>query len=355
MTAADNSFPARVLKWFDQHGRKDLPWQQNPTPYRVWVSEIMLQQTQVQTVIPYYQRFMQSFPTLAALADAPADQVLHHWSGLGYYARARNLHKTAQLLHQHPTDQFPQTIDMLVALPGIGRSTAGAILSLACGQQQAILDGNVKRVLARYFAVEGWPGKTDVLKKLWGLSESVTPERRTAAFNQAMMDLGATLCKRTKPECTRCPLVEDCVAFACDRVTDFPASRPRREIPVRKVQMLLLVGTDDSVYLQRRVSSGIWGGLWSFPEFDSQQSLQDWCDAAGVPCEKGDIQYWSPVRHSFSHFHLDITPCCVRVKNPAFSVMEAGQSLWYNVHRPQKLGLAAPVQRLLTALHSLDS
>lgn len=350
MTATFGGFAARVLDWFDQHGRKDLPWQQNPTPYRVWVAEIMLQQTQVQTVIPYYQRFMQSFPTLAALAEAPADRVLHHWSGLGYYARARNLHKTAQRLRQQNTDQFPQTVDTLTALPGIGRSTAGAILSLAYGQPQAILDGNVKRVLARCFAVEGWSGKTNVLKSLWALSESVTPDQGTATFNQAMMDLGATLCKRGKPECLRCPLVDDCIAYACDRVADFPTPRPRREIPVRKVQMLLLVGTDDCVYLQRRVADGIWGGLWSFPEFESQRALQDWCDAAGVACEKKDRQYWSPVRHTFSHFHLDITPCCIRLQNPTFSVMEAGQSLWYNVHQPQELGLAAPVQRLLAAL-----
>ena len=260
MTESVDSFAARVLDWFDQHGRKDLPWQQNPTPYRVWVSEIMLQQTQVQTVIPYYQRFMQSFPTLETLADAPVDQVLHHWSGLGYYARARNLHKAAQQLHQHNADEFPQTLDELIALPGIGRSTAGAILSLACGQPQAILDGNVKRVLARYFAVEGWPGKTAVLKELWELSEAVTPDQRTAAFNQAMMDMGATLCRRGKPECSRCPLFEDCIACASDRVTDFPAARPRRDVPVRKVQMLLLVGADDRVYLQRRTASGIWGG-----------------------------------------------------------------------------------------------
>lgn len=315
----------------------------------------MLQQTQVQTVIPYYQRFMQSFPSLEALAEAEIDQVLHHWSGLGYYARARNLHKAAQQLCEQNATGFPHTIDELVALPGIGRSTAGAILSLACGQRQSILDGNVKRVLARFFAVEGWPGKADVLNRLWALSESVTPEQQTAAFNQAMMDLGATLCRRSKPECLRCPMVEDCAAHASNRVKEFPASRPRRDLPVRKVQMLLLIDADNAVYLQRRAASGIWGGLWSFPEFDSLQALRDWCDIAGVSCQQNDMQCWVPVRHTFSHFHLDITPCCVRLQNPVFSVMEGDQGLWYNVRQPQELGLAAPVQKLLKALYSLDS
>jgi A/G-specific adenine glycosylase len=280
--------------------------------------------------------------------------VLHHWSGLGYYARARNLHKTAKLLCERYAAEFPDTLDALVALPGIGRSTAGAILSLASGQYQPILDGNVKRVLSRYFAVEGWPGKTDVLNRLWVLSESVTPERRTAAFNQAMMDLGATLCKRGKPECSRCPLVNDCTAYADNRVKDFPFSRPRRDLPVRKVKMLLLVDSNNAVYLKRREASGIWGGLWSFPEFDSLQSLQAWCDTTGVSHEV-DAQCWTPVRHTFSHFHLDITPCCVRLQNPVFSVMEGDQGLWYNVRQPQELGLAAPVQKLLKALRSLDS
>ena len=355
MTAAIDSFSVPVLDWFDNHGRKDLPWQQDPTPYRVWVSEIMLQQTQVQTVIPYYQRFMQSFPCLEVLAAAEIDQVLHHWSGLGYYARARNLHRAAQQLCKQQAAMFPDSMDALLALPGIGRSTAAAILSLASGQRHAILDGNVKRVLSRYFAVEGWPGKTAVLNKLWALSESVTPEGRTADFNQAMMDLGATLCRRSKPECPRCPLVDDCSAYASDRVKDFPFPRPRRDLPVRKVQMLLLVDADNAVYLQRRADSGIWGGLWSFPEFDSLQTLQDWCDIAGVSCKQDELQSWGPVRHPFIHFHLDITPCCVRLQNPAFSVMEGDQGLWYNVRQPQELGLAAPVQKLLQALHSLDS
>ena len=205
-------FADRLLGWFDVHGRKDLPWQQDPTPYRVWVSEIMLQQTQVRTVIPYYQRFMQAFPDLRALAAAPLDQVLHHWSGLGYYARARNLHRAAQRIRDDHAGRFPEDIEVVMGLPGIGRSTAGAILSLACGQRHAILDGNVKRVLARFHAVEGWPGKTAVLEQLWALAEAATPQRDVAAYNQAMMDLGATLCRRGTPECVRCPLRTDCRA-----------------------------------------------------------------------------------------------------------------------------------------------
>ena len=217
-----------MIAWFAQHGRKDLPWQQDPTPYRVWVSEIMLQQTQVRTVIPYYQRFMQAFPDLRALAAAPLDQVLHHWSGLGYYARARNLHRAAQRIRDDHAGRFPEDIEVVMRLPGIGRSTAGAVLSLACGQRHAILDGNVKRVLARFHAVEGWPGKTAVLEQLWALAEAATPQRDVAAYNQAMMDLGATLCRRGTPECPSCPLQSDCRACKLGRQSEFPAPRPRR-------------------------------------------------------------------------------------------------------------------------------
>ena len=345
-------FAGKVLEWFDQHGRKDLPWQQQPTPYRVWVSEIMLQQTQVQTVIPYYQRFMQRFPDLPALADAPLDDVLHHWSGLGYYARARNLHKAAQRVRDELAGHFPEDIETLLQLPGIGRSTAGAILSLACAQRHAILDGNVKRVLARFHAVEGWPGKSAVLKQLWALSEAATPGRRVAAYNQAMMDLGATLCRRGRPDCEQCPLVSDCLACKQQRQQAFPAPRPRRELPVREVHMLLLVSPGHDVYLEQRPASGIWGGLWSFPEFDSQSGLQDWCDRNSVVAGE-ELQVWSVVRHTFSHFHLDITPCHLQLQNPMTCVMEAGQVLWYNTRHDKALGFAAPVTRLLAQLQNI--
>ena len=342
-------FAQRLLIWFDSHGRKDLPWQQRRTPYRVWVSEIMLQQTQVQTVIPYYQRFMQHFPTLQTLADAPLDEVLHHWSGLGYYARARNLHKAAQQIRDEFNGCFPELIDDLVALPGIGRSTAGAILSLACGQRHAILDGNVKRVLARYHALQGWPGKTAILQQLWSLSEAVTPMRRVADYNQAIMDLGATVCVRGRPACAACPLQTACKACQQGLQQTLPSPRPRRQLPVRAVQMLLLVSPAREVYLEKRPSTGIWGGLWSFPEFTSRDALQNWCDQSNIrPVMEAEM--WPVFRHTFSHFHLDITPCCIKLQNPVGSVMEAGQGVWYKPPHCGALGLAAPVQRLLTRL-----
>ncbi len=342
-------FAEQILQWFDSHGRKDLPWQQQPTPYRVWVSEIMLQQTQVQTVIPYYQRFMQSFPDLPALAGASLDQVLHHWSGLGYYARARNLHKAAQQIRDEFAGDFPEEIETVIRLPGIGRSTAGAILSLACGQRHAILDGNVKRVLARFHAVDGWPGKTEVLNQLWSLSETATPDQRVAAYNQAMMDLGATLCRRGKPDCVACPLRSTCAARRQQRQQDFPSPRPRRNLPVREVHMLLLLSPVREIYLEQRPASGIWGGLWSFPEFDTQEELTGWCDRCTIARDT-EVQVWPVVRHTFSHFHLDITPCCMQLQNPMLSVMEAGSALWYNTRHPKALGLAAPVTRLLARL-----
>jgi len=340
-----------MLAWFDQHGRKDLPWQQDPTPYRVWVSEIMLQQTQVRTVIPYYQRFMQAFPELLALAEAPLDQVLHHWSGLGYYARARNLHRAAQQIRDHCAGCFPEHIEAVTRLPGIGRSTAGAILSLACGQRHAILDGNVKRVLARFHAVEGWPGKAAVLERLWALAEASTPLERVAAYNQAMMDLGATLCTRGSPDCAGCPLQTDCRACRQGRQRDFPAPRPRRALPVRSVHMLLLTVADGGVYLQRRPPTGIWGGLWSFPEFDSETALLAWCDQKQIPVP-GRLAPWQALRHTFSHFHLDITPCHLQLQNPRLSVMEGEGTVWYKTGQSGSLGLAAPVQRLLMRLQN---
>lgn len=344
-------FSNQVLAWFDQHGRKDLPWQKNATPYRVWVSEIMLQQTQVKTVIPYYQRFMQHFPDVLALANAPQDNVLHHWSGLGYYARARNLHKAAQLIRDQHAGVFPDNMEDVLQLPGTGRSTAGAILSLACHQHQAILDGNVKRVLARFYAVDGWPGKTAVLNHLWQLAQDNTPSERVAAYNQAMMDLGATLCTRGKPACERCPLVKHCQAFVQHRQAELPSPKPRKNLPVRQTLMLMLVNREQEVLLERRPPSGIWGGLWSFPEFSDEPALQAWCDERGVsPDLEGE---WQSVRHTFSHFHLDITPCLVRSQTRTLSVMEAHGGVWYNSRHPQPLGFAAPVQRLLKRLDKL--
>jgi A/G-specific adenine glycosylase len=335
----------RVLEWFGLHGRRDLPWQQDPTPYRVWVSEIMLQQTQVATVIPYYERFMHSFPDVRELADAHVDDVLHHWSGLGYYARARNLHKAAAIVRDEFGGSFPGEFDAVLALPGVGRSTAGAILALSSGQRHAILDGNVKRVLARYKAVEGWPGTTAVANTLWALAEENTPDDGVAAYTQAMMDLGATVCTRTNPACDLCPLAADCRAQALNRQTDFPGRKPKRDKPRRTTHMIL-VRHDDSVYLERRPPSGIWGGLYSFPELGSADEAGDWCQEK-FATGPGANETWQVLSHSFTHFDLDIVPVAVRLRAAPRRLRGDGDGLWYSPGDGRQIGLAAPVRALL--------
>ncbi|HET8730461.1 MAG TPA: A/G-specific adenine glycosylase, partial [Moraxellaceae bacterium] len=257
-------FATAVLAWFDEHGRKTLPWQQNPSPYRVWVSEIMLQQTQVATVIPYYERFLARFPDVHALAAAPQDDVLHLWTGLGYYARARNLQKAAQMLVDQYGGEFPETVDEVAGLPGIGRSTAGAILSLSRQHWAVILDGNVKRVLSRFHAVSETGAAQE--KRLWPLAEQHTPQQRVHHFNQAMMDLGATLCTRTRPACLLCPLQSACRGFAEGEPTAYPGKKATRTLPEKSVTLLVFLNADGEVLLEQRPSPGIWGGLWSFPE-----------------------------------------------------------------------------------------
>ena len=343
---ADGAFSRRVLDWYAHAGRRDLPWQDNPTPYRVWVSEIMLQQTQVSTVIPYYQRFMERFPGIAALADADLDQVLHLWTGLGYYARARNLHAAAVMMRDYHAGRFPESFDEVLCLPGIGRSTAAAILALACRQRHAILDGNVKRVLARFHAIEGWPGRAAVLQRLWELAEQHTPTRQVAEYTQAMMDLGATLCSRGKPGCDRCPLAEDCRARQAGRQRDFPSPRPRKLLPVRQTRMLLLYNHRSEVLLEQRPPSGIWGGLWSLPELACDEAVEDWCaQRLGVPAQvTGE---WPVVQHTFSHFRLDMQPVLAHAPEPAGLVMDASGWLWYKPEAGQERGLAAPVAQLL--------
>jgi A/G-specific adenine glycosylase len=308
----------------------------------------MLQQTQVATVIPYYERFMGSFPDVHSLADASLDNVLHHWSGLGYYARARNLHKTARIIRDDHDGQFPHAFEAVVDLPGIGRSTAGAILALARNEGHAILDGNVKRVLARYHAIEGWPGKTSVAKLLWSLAEQHTPDSRVAAYTQAMMDLGATVCTRVRPRCDACPLSNACVAHEDGRETDYPGKKEKRSKPQKKTNMVL-VRCDDSIWLERRPASGIWGGLWSFPELGNHDDVGDWCESVlNVP--PATIESLDVVRHSFTHFDLEILPIAVRVGECSRKVADAEQGAWYDLHDPGKLGLAAPVANLLEEL-----
>ncbi len=257
MTPTD--FQQNILTWFDQHGRKDLPWQKDISPYRVWLSEIMLQQTQVTTVIPYFNAFIEKFPDINTLANAPLDEVLHLWSGLGYYARARNLHKTAQLIAE--LGYFPDSLEALNKLPGIGLSTAGAILSIAFNKSHPILDGNVKRVLTRFKAVSGWSGDSGVNKQLWAISAQLTPKQRVADYTQAIMDLGATLCTRNKPKCDACPIKSFCIAKLTDTVALFPAPKPTKFIPTKKLTLLLLRNIDHSILLEKRPPTGIWGGL----------------------------------------------------------------------------------------------
>tara|TARA_B110000503_G_scaffold104677_1_gene156138 strand:- start:633 stop:1706 length:1074 start_codon:yes stop_codon:yes gene_type:complete len=348
-----DSFAKRVLKWFDEHGRKNLPWQHDTSPYRVWVSEIMLQQTQVKTVIPYFERFMAAFPDVQTLAAAPEDEVLHLWTGLGYYARARNLHKAAKQVANEAQAQFPDTLDGLIGLPGIGRSTAGAILSIAFGQRASILDGNVKRVLARYHRVGGWPGQSAVHQQLWYIAEQHTPQKRCADYTQAMMDLGATLCTRSAPDCEPCPLATDCQALAHEDQRDYPGKKPRKVLPVKSTFFLIVRSGDNEIWLEKRPPSGIWGGLWCFPEIDDPDTGRTQClDHWGAEPDRVEVQ--PSFRHTFSHYHLDITPVVVKLKITPHAVMEASRQLWYNLRQPPQIGLAAPVASLLAKLASSD-
>ncbi|WP_062064582.1 A/G-specific adenine glycosylase [Cellvibrio sp. OA-2007] len=346
-----SSFSAPVLKWFDRHGRKHLPWQQDISAYRVWLSEIMLQQTQVTTVIPYFERFIAQFPSVQSLAAAPIDEVLHLWTGLGYYARARNLHKCAQAVVNQYGGEFPATVAALAELPGIGRSTAGAIVSIAFQQRAAILDGNVKRVLARYHAVEGWPGQLPVANQLWEIAEQYTPKKRANHYTQAMMDMGATLCTRSKPKCEQCPLRDGCVAYAQGNPQDYPGKKPKKTLPEKAVQLLMLRNPAGDLLLQQRPAQGIWGGLWSFPELAMDADAQEFVETHfGKVIE---LEEWNSYRHTFSHYHLDITPVLIQLAKSPGAIGEAATH-WYNPHQPDALGLAAPVKKLLEKLAQLD-
>lgn len=337
-------FADAVLVWFDQHGRHDLPWQAEKTAYRTWLSEIMLQQTQVTTVIPYYQRFIERFPDVHSLADADQDEVLHLWTGLGYYARARNLHKAARIVSRELDGNFPTSVEGLEALPGIGRSTAGAVLSISTGQWAPILDGNVKRVLARFYALDQWPGTSASQKLLWQWAEQLTPRQRTGDYTQAMMDLGATLCRRSKPACERCPLQVHCQAYAQDLQHSLPLPRPKKVLPEKQTLMLLIHNQDGHILLYQRPPTGLWGGLWSLPQV---QDLRDAASETGLNLALDSAQPMTPLRHTFSHFHLDITPVRVRLHDDAETVMETQPTRWYNPAKPASIGLAAPVKKLL--------
>jgi len=351
-----HEFSARLLDWFALHGRHNLPWQVNPSPYRVWVSEVMLQQTQVATVIPYYERFMARFPNLAALAAAPLDEVLHLWTGLGYYARARNLHACSQAVAANHGGEFPQEITALTALPGIGRSTAGAILALCGGRRLPILDGNVKRVLARVFGIAGNPGSSAVTGLLWAQSDACTPAANAAAYTQAIMDLGATLCTRARPACTLCPLNAGCIAALEGRQRELPGKKPRRVRPSRETTLLIARSAyhgSVAVFVQRRPAAGLWGGLWSPPQFASEQEALDWCQKEiGEPC--ADSQNLPPIDHAFTHFNLRIKPLSVQCQ-PKAGVHDGADRLWYPIEDPPRIGLPQPIRALFERLRTAST
>ncbi len=339
-------FSEQVLNWSDRHGRHDLPWQKDVTHYRVWVSEVMLQQTQVNTVIPYFNNFMDRFANIKSLAEADLDEVLYYWTGLGYYARARNLHRAARIIMEDHSGLFPLHIEQLMSLPGIGRSTAGAILALACNQRHPILDGNVKRVLTRYHGIEGWPGLSTVEQGLWELAMQHTPEKNVADYTQAMMDLGATVCTRRNPRCEACPVNKDCCAYQQSRQHEFPQAKPRKTIPVRKTVFAILENHQGQILLEHRPPAGIWGGLWSLPECLPEDDIKTWIKRQwGYSIKK--LEYKSLIRHTFSHFHLDIMPVHARVKARNSRINDAERYRWYEPSGKEYLGMATPVKKLL--------
>jgi A/G-specific adenine glycosylase len=349
LTTHDPQIAAALLPWFDRHGRKSLPWQIDPTPYRVWVSEIMLQQTQVTTVIPYYQRFIQRFPHVSELALAPIDEVLHLWTGLGYYARARNLHRAALRIVSVHAGVFPGTLAEVQALPGVGRSTAGAVLALSLSQRHPILDGNVKRVLTRCFGVAGFPGERSVENMLWALADRCTPADRVASYTQAIMDLGATVCVRSRPLCERCPLAVHCVARREGRQASLPTPRPRKPRPRRIAYAVIVQRGDGAVLLEQRPPTGVWGGLWTFPQFESVDSAHSWLPTVAGLRERRELEQLPPYLHAFTHFDLTLHPILARAESSA-CVADADRRRWYDPAQPAKIGLAKPVLDLIRAL-----
>jgi A/G-specific adenine glycosylase len=347
MSDQTEQFAERLLAWFALHGRHHLPWQVNPTAYRVWVSEVMLQQTQVATVVPYYDRFMARFADVASLASAPLDEVLHLWTGLGYYARARNLQHCAQAILARHGGEFPHELDELIALPGIGRSTAAAILALSSGQRQPILDGNAKRVLARVFGIAGDPVSRTVLEALWAQADACTPASRVREYTQAIMDLGATLCTRSRPACTQCPVNADCIAAREGRQRDLPGKKPKRIRPSREATLLIAHRAGNgatAVLVQRQPTAGLWGGLWAPPQFKSERDALEWCRKE-IGETASETQMLAPIDHKFTHFDLRLNPLAVHCQ-PRCGVREGADVLWYPIHDPPRIGLPQPIRRL---------
>jgi len=351
----DGDFSTHIIHWHNQHGRHHLPWQ-GADAYRVWLSEIMLQQTQVATVIPYYHRFVARFPTLRDMAQASEEAVLENWSGLGYYSRGRNLHKAAQQIMQQHEGKFPPTFADILALPGIGRSTAAAISALAFHQRQAILDGNVKRVLARFCAIEGYTGDKKIEAKLWRQAELFLPENNIAAYTQGLMDLGATVCTRSKPQCVRCPLQKNCVAFQQQRTASLPTPRPRKTLPEKYSTLLLLLNANE-ILLEKRASRGIWGGLWCLPEVDSTENIKAFCKQhLGLYGEQ--IGEALPAfTHTFTHFKMHITPFLIHVARKPTQINEPRinepAKLWINLDEALGAAIPTPVRKILQATQIL--
>lgn len=346
-----SSFASRLVAWQRRHGRHDLPWQVKD-PYRVWLSEIMLQQTQVKSVLDYYPRFLARFPDVASLAAAPADDVLAQWSGLGYYSRARNLHKAARMVMDEFGGAFPAEREQLERLPGVGRSTAAAISAFAFGRRETILDGNVKRVLARCFGIDGFPGDKAIEKRMWALAEQILPADAAdvGPYVQGLMDLGATVCSRGKPACTACPMVDGCVAAREGRTGELPTPRPKKTVPTRHTAMLL-ARHENKVWLERRPPTGIWGGLLSLPEFGTTLEMEGWLNGRG----DGDmLPAWPELEHVFTHFRLIITPQPVRIDRLAAAGVAEADGQWLDIDQAVDAGVPAPVRRLLLRLAAHD-
>ena len=345
------NFAARLIRWHKRHGRHDMPWQNTTDPYRVWLSEIMLQQTQVATATPYYERFLRHFPRLADLAAAPVEEVMALWSGLGYYARARNLHACALAVMREHGGEFPRHPDLIAGLPGIGRSTANSIATFCFGAQAPILDGNVKRVLCRAFGIEGFAGNSVVEKRLWRLAEELMPKRDGGTYNQAQMDLGATVCTRGKPRCDACPLDDICVARATGRTAELPEPKPRKAIPQRETTLLVL-RHDGRILLETRPPAGIWGGLLSLPELPEAADAPQWATQR-FACRVIAVSPAPTLDHAFSHFRLRITPLLLDVE-PSSAAMEPGLH-WTAGEDLAAAALPAPVRRILEELQTSGS
>ena len=338
---------ARLIAWQTRPGRPNLPWQGTRDPYRIWLSEIMLQQTQVATVVPYYERFLARFPDVAALAAAPLDEVMRLWAGLGYYSRARNLHGAAQAVVTRHAGRFPDRFEEMAALPGIGRSTAGAILVFAGGTRHSILDGNVKRVLARLFGIPGYPGDKKVADRLWRRAEELLPRRGIEAYTQGLMDLGSGVCLRTRPRCEACPWSASCVARKRGLMATIPGRRPRKPLPEKATTMLALTCAGE-VLLEKRPPAGIWGGMWSLPEAVSDIEIAGYCKRK-FGASIIDIEKLPPVAHGFTHYKLEIFPVRLRVGKLAPHAAEPGL-IWLPLEEAREAAIPAPVKRILALL-----